>query len=156
MDVIRIQHDDFNTGNEYDALRRNSPATGAVVCFSGLVREFSEREGVTGLELEHYPGMTEASLQNIIQQARGRWPLQRVTVIHRIGRLETESQIVFVGVSSAHRDAAFDACRFIMDYLKTEAPFWKKELTESGEFWVEAQEKDQRARQRWCEPGSSD
>ena len=148
-DRVVVQTQDFDVHDEYEALRRNNPATGAVVCFSGLVREFSEQSGVTGMILEHYPGMTEKALKKIIAEARQRWPLQRVTLIHRTGILKTEEQIVFAGVSSAHRDAAFDACRFLMDYLKTEAPFWKKELTETGEVWVEARQKDQDARQKW-------
>ena len=155
MDRILVQTADFDMNSEYRLLAEHSPATGAVVCFTGLVREFSEQSGVTGLTLEHYPGMTERSLAAIIAQARTRWPLQKVTVIHRVGRLKTEDQIVFTGVSSAHRDAAFDACRFIMDYLKTEAPFWKKEHTETGDNWVEAREKDQQARERWSTPEQS-
>ena len=99
--------------------------------------------------LEHYPGMTEKSLAKIIDTAKARWSLERVSVIHRIGTLTVEDNIVYVGVSSAHRESAFEACRFIMDYLKTEAPFWKKEITPDGEVWVEAREKDQRAREHW-------
>ena len=99
--------------------------------------------------LEHYPGMTEKSLAKIIDTAKARWSLERVRVIHRIGSLTVEDIIVYVGVSSAHRESAFEACRFIMDYLKTEAPFWKKEITPDGEVWVEAREKDQRAREHW-------
>lgn len=149
---ILIQEDNFSIDDEYNFLTRSAPETGAVVNFVGRVREFSEQSGVTGLILEHYPGMTEKSLEKITKQARERWPLERISVIHRVGALTLEDQIVYVGVSSAHREAAFDACRFIMDYLKTEAPFWKKEITASGEVWVEAREKDQKAREQWDAP----
>ena len=146
---IVIQEKDFSIENEYYFLSSNLPAAGAVVTFVGRVRDFSERPEVTGLILEHYPLMTEKSLSGIVGQARERWDIQRLSLIHRVGELSVEDQIVYVGVSSAHRDDAFEACRFVMDYLKTEAPFWKKERTSSGEAWVEAREKDQRARERW-------
>lgn len=149
MIKIKIQNDDFSLNDEYNFLTKNSPSCGAVVNFIGRVREFSEQENVTGLILEHYPGMTEKSLARIIDTAKARWSLERVSVIHRIGTLTVEDNIVYVGVSSAHRESAFEACRFIMDYLKTEAPFWKKEITPDGEVWVEAREKDQRAREHW-------
>tara|TARA_A100001015_G_scaffold256021_1_gene297846 strand:+ start:888 stop:1373 length:486 start_codon:yes stop_codon:yes gene_type:complete len=149
---ISVQKDDFSIKKENDYLTNLAPETGAVVTFTGRVREFSEQPDVTGLFLEHYPGMTEKSLKRITQQAQQRWDIQRISVIHRIGSLAVEDQIVFVGVSSAHREAAFEAARYIMDYLKTEAPFWKKEITRSGEHWVEAREKDQAARARWSTP----
>jgi molybdopterin synthase catalytic subunit len=149
MIKIKIQNDDFSLIDEHDFLTKNSPATGAVVNFIGRVREFSEQENVTGLVLEHYPGMTEKSLAKIIDTAKTRWSLERISVVHRIGKLSLEDNIVYVGVSSAHRESAFEACRFIMDYLKTEAPFWKKEITPDGEIWVEAREKDHRAREHW-------
>ncbi|MDF1763360.1 MAG: molybdopterin synthase catalytic subunit MoaE [Oleibacter sp.] len=146
---IRVQTEDFDVGQQHRWLSNNSPSTGAVVCFTGLVREFSEREGVLGLVLEHYPGMTQRALQSIVEEARQRWPLQRVSVIHRIGQLLTQDNIVLVGVSSAHRDSAFDAAKFIMDALKTRAPFWKKELTKEGSFWVDARASDQLAAAQW-------
>lgn len=149
MIKIKIQNDDFSLNDEYYFLTKNSPSSGSFVNFIGRVREFSEQDNVTGLMLEHYPGMTEKSLAKIIDTAKARWSLERVSVIHRIGTLTVEDNIVYVGVSSAHRESAFEACRFIMDYLKTEAPFWKKEITPDGEVWVEAREKDQRAREHW-------
>ena len=149
---ISVQKDDFSIEKENDYLTNLAPETGAVVTFTGRVREFSEQPDVIGLFLEHYPGMTEKSLKRIAEQAQQRWDIQRISVIHRIGALAVEDQIVFVGVSSAHRDAAFEAARYIMDYLKTEAPFWKKEITRSGEHWVEAREKDVAARARWSTP----
>lgn len=154
MMKIVVSKDDFSIDAEYRDLSSDLPSCGAVVTFTGRVREFSERSGVVGMKLEHYPGMTEKALESICTQASERWDIQRCTVIHRVGDLQTEEQIVFVGVASAHREDAFEACRFIMDYLKTEAPFWKKELTEDGEFWVEAREKDQKARERWHTPES--
>ena len=149
---ISIQNEDFSINDEYNFLTHSTPQSGAVVNFIGRVREFSEQSNVTGLILEHYPGMTEKSLITIIEQARQRWSIERVSVIHRIGKLLVEDNIVYVGVSSAHREAAFEACRFIMDYLKTEAPFWKKEITAEGEVWVDAREKDKKAREQWDTP----
>ena len=146
---VVVSEKDFSIDSEYDFLSRNAPRTGAIVSFVGRVREFSEREDITGLHLEHYPGMTEASLNKIIELAHQRWDIQACSLHHRIGSLQVEDQIVYVGISCAHRDEAFDACRFIMDYLKTEAPFWKKELTQDGDYWVDAREKDQQARARW-------
>ncbi|WP_442957535.1 molybdopterin synthase catalytic subunit MoaE [Photobacterium sp. 53610] len=147
-DVVRVQPEDFDVGIEYQLLAQNSQA-GAIVTFTGQVRDMNLGESVTSLTLEHYPGMTEKSLASIIEQAKSRWPLFKVTVIHRIGHLTSGDQIVFVGVSSAHRGAAFQACEFIMDYLKTEAPFWKKEVREGKPSWVDARESDQQARERW-------
>ena len=149
MDHISVQANDFALQQEYDALTAQSGENGAVVCFTGLVRELGVTDQTIAMEIEHYPGMTEKSLKAIAAQARQRWPLSQVRIIHRVGRLETGDQIVFVGVSSQHRDAAFDACRFLMDYLKTEAPFWKKEITAEGELWVEANEKDAIAKEKW-------
>lgn len=149
---LSIQENDFSIEKEHYFLTNHAPETGAVVTFTGRVREFSEQPDITGLFLEHYPGMTEKSLKRITEQAQQRWDVQRISVIHRIGSLAVEDQIVFVGVSSAHREAAFEAARYIMDYLKTEAPFWKKEITRSGEHWVEAREKDQAARAHWSNP----
>ncbi|MCM0147458.1 molybdopterin synthase catalytic subunit MoaE [Photobacterium galatheae] len=148
IDIVRVQHDDFDVGDEYNALAQTTQA-GAIVTFTGKVRDMNLGESVTSLTLEHYPGMTEKSLASIIVQAKSRWPLFSVTVIHRIGHLSSGDQIVFVGVSSAHRGAAFQACEFIMDYLKTEAPFWKKEVREGQSTWVDARESDHQARERW-------
>jgi len=148
--TIRIQEADFSIDEEYQRLRVAHPAKNGAICtFSGLVREFGDKEGVTGLFLEHYPGMTEHSLQLIIDQAAARWKLNDLTVIHRVGQLNLSDQIVFVGVSSAHRADAFTACEFIMDYLKTEAPFWKKECHDQGDEWVEAKESDRNRTKKW-------
>jgi len=149
MDSIKVQTDDFNIADEYQALCGQNTEAGAIVFFSGLVRDRNEGSDVTGLFLEHYPGMTERSLEDIVKQARLRWPILQVRLIHRVGQLDINDQIVFVGVSSAHREAAFDACRFIMDFLKTEAPFWKKETRTDGHHWIESQTKDQEAKTRW-------
>ena len=146
---ISVQKSDFSIEKENLFLSKQAPETGAVVTFTGRVREFSEQPDVTGLFLEHYPGMTEKSLKRIIEQAQQRWDIQRISVIHRIGSLAVEDQIVFVGVSSAHREAAFEAARYIMDYLKTEAPFWKKEITSDGEHWVEQKESDRARSEDW-------
>ena len=146
---ISIQADDFDIGAEVDRLRSGGNATGAIVTFSGLVRDLEKDSQVQALILEHYPGMTESSLEKIIQEAEQRWPIQDVTVIHRIGELAAGDQIVMVAVASAHRQAAFEACEFIMDYLKTRAPFWKKCRDEKGETWVEAKASDNDASQRW-------
>ena len=122
---------------------------GAVVTFTGKVRNHNLGADVAALTLEHYPGMTEKALQEIVDAARERWPLQRVTVIHRVGELFPGDEIVLVGVTSAHRGSAFSAAEFIMDYLKTRAPFWKREATEQGERWVDARDSDHQAAQRW-------
>ena len=147
--VIKIQHEDFSTDRETELLRSTGNDVGAIVTFCGLVRDVHEAEPVTGLYLEHYPGMTENSLLEIARQAETRWPLLGITIIHRIGELNAGAQIVFVGVSSEHRSAAFAACEFLMDYLKTQAPFWKKTLQPNNEFWVEEKEADLAASKRW-------
>jgi molybdopterin synthase catalytic subunit len=149
MDFIAVQTVDFDITTEYQVLCKQNTQAGAIVFFSGLVRDHNENSDVAGLFLEHYPGMTERSLKNIVEQARLRWPIFQVRLIHRVGQLNINEQIVFVGVSSAHREAAFDACRFIMDYLKTDAPFWKKETRTNGQYWLESQKKDQAAKARW-------
>lgn len=146
---IDIQHADFVVGEEYTHLRASAGDAGAVVFFSGCVRADSESDPVTALELEYYPGMTEKSLQQIARQAAERWPLAGVRVIHRVGRLALGEQIVFVGVAARHRSAAFAAAEYLMDFLKTEAPFWKKEHRASGEVWVEARHSDREAVSRW-------
>lgn len=147
--MIRVQQQDFDVSTEYRALTQDNQADGAVVSFVGLVRDFNDGSAVNGLFLEHYPGMTEKALADIVEQAKSRWPLGRVCVIHRVGQLDLADQIVFVGVTSRHRGAAFDACQFIMDYLKTKAPFWKKETTTTGERWVEAKQTDNVKAQQW-------
>ena len=149
MDHVVIQITDFDISAEYNALTRDATCSGAVVLFTGLVRDFNQGEQILELELEHYPGMTEKALAKIVVEAEQRWPLLKVEVLHRIGALEPGEPIVFVGVASAHRQAAFDACNFIMDYLKTRAPFWKKEHGSTGASWVEGRASDQQAAQRW-------
>ena len=151
-DVIRVQAPPFDVAEELDALTGGNPAVGAVASFVGLVRDRNDGVGVAGMTLEHYPGMTERSLAAIVARARERWPLIRVSVIHRVGPLLPTDRIVLVAVASAHRDAAFAACAFIMDYLKTEAPFWKKEATADGGRWVDARETDEVAAARWRNP----
>ncbi|WP_305829772.1 molybdopterin synthase catalytic subunit MoaE [Photobacterium leiognathi] len=146
--MISVQFDDFSVADEYAKLSEGTEA-GAVVTFIGKVRDFNQGDAVTGLSLEHYPGMTEKSLQEIVDQAHQRWPLLKTRVIHRVGDLALGDQIVFVGVTSAHRGAAFEACEFIMDYLKTRAPFWKKEQTREQSRWVDARETDTSAADRW-------
>jgi molybdopterin synthase catalytic subunit len=146
---INVQTDDFDLSKEYQVLRDNNPHDGAIVTFVGLVRDFNQTSQVQGLFLEHYPSMTEKSLLDICQQARQRWPLGGITIIHRVGRLTSAEQIVMVGVTSKHREAAYLANQFIMDYLKTQAPFWKKELTNNGDVWVQAKRSDKRKAQCW-------
>ncbi|GHA37977.1 molybdopterin synthase catalytic subunit MoaE [Photobacterium aphoticum] len=148
--MISVQFDDFSVADEYAALSQGTEA-GAVVTFIGKVRDFNQGDSVTGLSLEHYPGMTEKSLAAIVDEAKSRWPLLKVRVIHRVGDLALGDQIVFVGVTSAHRGAAFQACEFIMDYLKTRAPFWKKEQTPDESRWVDARETDTSAADRWVD-----
>lgn len=148
-DRILVQRADFSLGEEYERLAARHDS-GAIVTFVGKVRDFNQGDAVKGLSLEHYPGMTEKALVDIVNQARARWPLQECTLIHRIGDLLLGDQIVLVAVSSAHREAAFEACHFIMDFLKTRAPFWKKELTAEGiQRWVEAKQSDDAAAARW-------
>ncbi|MBH1928186.1 molybdopterin synthase catalytic subunit MoaE [Serratia rubidaea] len=145
---IRVQRVLFNVGEEYAWLAQCDD-DGAVVTFTGKVRNHNLGDNVSALTLEYYPGMTEKALAEIVATARERWPLQRVSVIHRIGEMFPGDEIVFVGVTSAHRSMAFEAAEFIMDYLKTRAPFWKREATEQGERWVEARDSDQQAAKRW-------
>ena len=145
---IRVGHAPFSVSEEYPWLAERDE-DGAVVTFTGKVRNHNLGDSVKALTLEHYPGMTEKTLAEIVEEARSRWPLGRVTVIHRIGELWPGEEIVFVGVTSAHRGSAFEAGEFIMDYLKTRAPFWKREATPEGERWVEARESDQNAATRW-------
>lgn len=146
---IRVQEDDFDLAQEYRQIRQHVPRCGAIVSFSGLVRDFGANGEVTGIFLEHYPAMTEKVLQNLVQQAQQRWRLDAITLIHRVGLLKSSEQIVLVLVAAAHRAEAFAAAEYLMDFLKTEAPFWKREDTPRGQHWVEAKESDQRARERW-------
>ncbi|NVK24089.1 MAG: molybdopterin synthase catalytic subunit MoaE [Gammaproteobacteria bacterium] len=147
--MVVVQEADFDLAVEYQKLTENNAQDGAVVTFIGRVRDFNQGQGVTGLTLEHYPGMTEKALKGIEQKAKERWPINRVTIIHRVGSLKICDQIVFVGISSPHRESAFAATEFIMDYLKNDAPFWKKETTKQGCHWVEAQQKDKDALKKW-------
>jgi molybdopterin synthase catalytic subunit len=148
-DSISIQSADFSLAQEVAALEVNNTRDGAVVTFTGRVRQKNLGLSVSGLYLEHYPGMTEKSLQKIIVDAKQRWSLGRVRIIHRIGQLSIGEQIVFVGVTSEHRKDAFAATEFIMDFLKVKAPFWKKELTEQGEKWLDARKTDTDQAQQW-------
>lgn len=147
--AIRVQTQDFDAGLEVNQLRNARKDIGAVVSFIGQVRDLNEGDAVSQLTLEHYPGMTEKSLEAIVSQAKSRWNIFDALVIHRVGTLQPLDQIVLVAVSSAHRGEAFKACEFIMDYLKTEAPFWKKEVTNFGERWIDAKLNDDDARERW-------
>ncbi len=148
---VSVQQADFDVGAEIAALSRGYPEIGAVASFVGLVRNANDGAGISAMSLEHYPGMTEKALEEIVEEARSRWSLNTVRVIHRFGRLEPGDNIVFVGVGSAHRGEAFAACEFIMDYLKTRAPFWKREETPDGARWVDARECDDGAAARWDE-----
>lgn len=145
---VSVQAEDFSVAQEYEALSSGTDA-GAVVTFIGKVRDMNLGDHVTGLHLEHYPGMTEKSLNEICDEAKSRWPLLQLRLIHRIGDLDIGDQVVFVGVSSAHRSASFEACEFVMDYLKTKAPFWKKERTTDGTRWIDSRDSDAKAAQRW-------
>lgn len=150
MKQVRVQTRDFDLSAEVAALRADNPRVGAVVTFVGTVRDMNDGAAVSAMELEHYPGMTEQALESIVDQACARWPLAGALVIHRVGPLLPQEQIVLVAVSSAHRGEAFDACEFIIDYLKTEAPFWKKEQTPEGARWVDARESDDTATAKWA------
>lgn len=145
---IRVGQAPFAMAEEYQWLSACND-DGAVVTFTGKVRNHNLGDNVSALTLEHYPGMTEKALAEIVEEARQRWPLQRISVIHRVGELFPGDEIVFVGVSAAHRGAAFESAEFIMDYLKTRAPFWKREATPEGDRWVEARDSDQQAAGRW-------
>lgn len=149
--MIKVQFDDFDAGAEMARMRMARPDVGAVAAFIGQVRDLNEGSEVSGMTLEHYPGMTEKALEGIVERAKGRWDIFDALVIHRIGALKPLDQIVLVVVTGAHRGEAFAACEYIMDYLKTEAPFWKKEQTKAGERWVEARASDDDAKQRWSE-----
>ncbi|ALL65086.1 Molybdenum cofactor biosynthesis protein MoaE [Paraburkholderia caribensis MBA4] len=147
--TVRVQTEDFDLSTEVAALRAQNPKVGAVACFVGTVRDINEGETVQAMELEHYPGMTEKSLEAIVEAARERWPGTEVLIVHRVGKLMPLDQIVLVATTSKHRGNAFASCEFVMDYLKTQAPFWKKEKTASGERWVDARVADDEALARW-------
>ena len=151
---VRVQNADFDLNAEVEALRAGRPDVGAVAAFVGLVRDVNEGDAVKTMTLEHYPGMTEKSIQRILEEARSRWDVIDATVVHRIGELNPCDRIVLVAIASSHRGDAFAACEFIMDYLKTRAPFWKKEHTPDGPRWVEAREADDEAAARWAARGS--
>ena len=147
--AIRVQVEAFQPGVELEALHAANAGIGAVVGFVGYMRDYNDGQEVTGMTLEHYPGMTEKALAGIVEQAGQRWPLLGVEIVHRVGHLQPGEPIVFVGTASSHRQAAFDACNFIMDYLKTRAPFWKREDTPEGARWVDGRDSDQSAARRW-------
>jgi molybdopterin synthase catalytic subunit len=147
--TVRVQEADFDLNAELTALRAGDPRIGALASFVGLVRDINDGAGVSEMTLEHYPGMTEKALAAIVAEAKARWDIYGVRVIHRVGPLKPCDQIVLVAVTSAHRGEAFAACEFIMDYLKTRAPFWKRETTPDGARWVDARETDDSAAARW-------
>ncbi|HZP91300.1 MAG TPA: molybdopterin synthase catalytic subunit MoaE [Burkholderiales bacterium] len=147
--AVRVQTEDFDAGREIERLRHGNPKVGAVASFVGVVRDLNEGDAVSELTLEHYPGMTEKALEEIVAEARSRWDIYDALVIHRVGTMKPADQIVLVVVTSAHRGEAFRACEFLMDYLKTRAPFWKKERTGAGSRWVEARASDEAAADRW-------
>ncbi|HAU83816.1 MAG TPA: molybdopterin synthase catalytic subunit MoaE [Betaproteobacteria bacterium] len=146
---VRVQTEDFDVSQEMLVLRQKNPKVGAVASFVGVVRDLNDGDEVSALTLEHYPGMTERSLEEIVSEAKSRWNIYDVLIIHRVGTLLPLDQIVLVLVTSAHRGESFKACEFLMDYLKTRAPFWKKEQTSSGERWVDARTTDSVAAMRW-------
>jgi molybdopterin synthase catalytic subunit len=147
--TVRVQTEDFDLSAEVAALRAENPKIGAIVAFVGTVRDLNDGEDVAAMELEHYPGMTEKALEAIVGEAKRRWPGSEFLIVHRVGKLLPRDQIVLAAATSAHRHDAFDACSFVMDYLKTQAPFWKKETTESGARWVDARVSDDAALRRW-------
>src|SRR5215475_4264814 len=147
--AVRIQAEDFDLGRELERMRAGNAKIGAVASFVGLVRDVNEATEVRTMTLEHYPGMTEKALAQIIDEARARWDIYEALIIHRVGELKPGDQIVLAAVAGAHRGEAFAACEFIMDYLKTRAPFWKKEQTPTGARWVEARESDEEKASRW-------
>jgi molybdopterin synthase catalytic subunit len=146
---VRVQEQDFDVSAELALMRLGNPKIGAIASFVGVVRDINEGDSVATMTLEHYPGMTEKAITEIIDQARGRWEVLDALVIHRVGTLKPTEQIVLVIVASTHRGDAFAACEFIMDFLKTQAPFWKKEITPNGARWVDARVTDSRAAERW-------
>jgi molybdopterin synthase catalytic subunit len=149
--TIRVQREDFDVGAELEALSHGKTAIGGITSFVGLVRDIAGGQPITAMTLEHYPDMTKRELQAIADEARGRWPLDAVLIIHRFGRLAPGERIVLVATASAHREAAFQSCHFLIDWLKTKAPFWKLEETPEGARWVDAQASDEAAAKRWIE-----
>jgi molybdopterin synthase catalytic subunit len=150
--MIRVQADAFDVGDELSAIKRSKPAIGGTAVFVGSVREMNDGQSVSAMTLEHYPGMTEKALAEIEAEARGRFAVDEVLIVHRFGRMEPGDDIVLVICCSAHREAAFDACRFLMDFLKTKAPFWKLEEGGDKARWVQARNSDEDAAQRWAKP----
>ncbi|TWA81124.1 molybdopterin synthase subunit MoaE [Azospirillum brasilense] len=150
--TVKVQSEDFDVGAELAAMTGGKTGIGGVTLFVGLVRDMAGGESVSAMTLEHYPGMTERQLEAIEAEARERWPLDDALIIHRYGRLEPGDQIVLVATASAHREAAFESCHFLIDWLKTKAPFWKMEATPEGERWVEAKQSDDQAAARWTKP----
>ena len=146
---VRVQTEDFDVAREIERLRGDDARVGAVVSFIGLVRDLNDATAVHTLTLEHYPAMTEKALAQIVEEAKSRWKIHDALIIHRVGELKPGDRIVLAAVTGAHRGEAFAACEFLMDYLKTRAPFWKKERTAAGERWVEARESDDEAARRW-------
>jgi molybdopterin synthase catalytic subunit len=146
---VRVQTEDFDAGHEIARMREGDLGIGAIASFIGTVRDVNDAAPITAMTLEHYPGMTEAALDDIVGEARRRFDIRDALVIHRVGALAPGDQIVLVVVTSAHRGVAFDACRYVMDILKTSAPFWKKERIPGGERWVEARASDDEAARRW-------
>jgi molybdopterin synthase catalytic subunit len=149
MSSVRVQTEDFDVSAEMLTLRKRNPKIGAVASFIGVVRDLNDGDSVSTLTLEHYPGMTEKSLEAIVQQAKERWDIYDALIVHRVGTMRPLDQIVLVIVTSAHRGESFQACEFLMDFLKTRAPFWKKEVTPEGERWVDARSSDDVAAKRW-------
>lgn len=147
--MIKVQREDFEVGAELDAISAGRPNVGAVAAFVGLVRDLAEGNDISAMTLEHYPGMTERQLEALEAEARGRWQLDEVLIVHRYGRLQPGDRIVLCAATSAHRQDAFEACAFLMDWLKTKAPFWKLEETPDGDRWVDARESDDEAAARW-------
>ena len=155
MKYIRIQSEPLEPHYEVDQLRADNPAIGGVVSFIGLMRDVNQGDQVSRLFLEHYPGMTEKALEKIVDEAMERWELEAVRVVHRVGEMSPTEPIVVVAVASPHRKEAFLGCEFVIDYLKTRAPFWKKEVTEGGERWVDARDSDTKAEEKWLGKGYS-
>ncbi len=149
--MIRVQADDFDVGRELQALSEGNLGVGGVCCFVGLVRDIAGDKPIQSMTLEHYPEMTEKALAKIEAEARDRWPLEETLIIHRYGKLSPGDRIVMVATASAHRDAAIEACQFLIDWLKTQAPFWKLEETPDGGEWVDARSSDDAAAERWVE-----
>ena len=149
--MIKVQMEDFDVGADISRLTEDNAQIGGLACFVGLVRDVAEDAKITAMTLEHYPGMTERQLEKLEVEARQRWPLQDVLIIHRYGRLEPGDRIVMVATASAHRDASLESCRFLIDWLKTKAPFWKLETTENGTKWVASRNEDEATAERWRE-----